>query len=361
LYTHSPQYIQLYPTLKCNLSCPFCFNREIPSVKDISIDNFQKVISVMSDIGVKEIDMLGGEPTLHPEFKQIIDFIYSSTLKTTISSNGHNINLLREISRRYNGNCINVGVSINSDSISGELHEYIITHKPLLKSVCSKKQLIPEIAKGYLGMSGIEYYLIFMDPLYKDDLKNSLPFYEFFQIIHTLKELYENVDGVFCSGFIPDRENYPVLEHVRCPAGTTKLAVMPDGYVYPCYLFFRNREFRLGNILVDDFYRIWKNPILDFFRRFEKNSCINTGCELFSLCHGGCPAVSFLISGDINAPDPRCVYRSSCHSSLSRIFLNPTLPSIPSHQGRGAKGRSHLRTNAEVRYVCPVKGGENKR
>jgi radical SAM protein with 4Fe4S-binding SPASM domain len=285
-------------------------------VKDISIDNFQKVISVISDIGVKEIDMLGGEPTLHPEFKQIIDLIYMSKLKTTISSNGHNIHLLREILKKYNGNRIRVGVSINADLIAVELHEYIVTFKPFLKSVFSKKQLIPEMAKGYLGMSGIEYYLIFMDTLYKDDLKNSLPFYEFFQTINTLKELYENVDGVFCSGFIPDRENYPVLEHVRCPAGTTKLAVMPDGSVFPCYLFFRNREFRLGNIIFDDFDRIWKNPVLDFFRRFEKNSCINTKCELFSLCHGGCPAVSFLISGDINAPDPRCVYRPSCGRGL---------------------------------------------
>lgn len=280
-------------------------------MKDISINDCAKIISVISDIGVKEIDILGGEPTLHPGFFQIIDLIYKNKLRTTISSNGCNIYLLEELSRRYNNDQIKVGISINSDVVSRELHEYIIKYKPLLKSVCSKKQTIPEVAKDYLRQLDVKYYLLFMDTLNKDDLKKSLPFYEFFKKVDNLKNIYKDLDGVFCSGFVPDIENYPVLQYVRCPAGTTKLAVMPDGSTYPCYLFFKNDEFRLGNILVDDFDRIWKNPILDFFRIFEKNSCINTRCELFSICHGGCPAVSFFIFSSIKAPDPRCVSQSS--------------------------------------------------
>ncbi len=309
LYTVSPQYIQFYPTLKCNLSCTFCFNRGIKSEEDISINEFEKIVSIIADTGVKEIDILGGEPTLHSEFAQIVALIYKNNLKTTISSNGSNINILEELSGTYKREQIRIGISIYSDPITSELHEYIIKYKPLLKSICSKQQTIPETAQQYLRLSGIEYYLLFMDTLYHDDFKNSLPFYDFCQTIKSLKAVYENVDGVFCSGFIPDIEHYPVLQYVRCPAGTTKLSVLPNGSVYPCYLLARHDDFRLGNILVDDFDRIWENPILDFFRNYEKNSCINTSCKLFSLCHGGCPAVSLLIFGNLNAPDPRCVSR----------------------------------------------------
>ena len=277
---------------------------------DISINDFEALISIVSDIGIKEIDILGGEPTLHPEFSQIVSLLYRSKMRATISSNGINVSSLRKISGRYNGNQIKIGVSINTNSINGELHDYIVTYKPVLKSVCTKERLIPEGIKTYLGLSGVEYYLIFMDTLSEGDLRDSLPFYVFFQEVNRLKNLYRHVNGVFCSGFIPDIENNPVLQYVRCPAGTTKLSVMPDGSIYPCYLFFRNREFRLGNILIDEFNRIWKNPVLEFFRKFEKNSCINTRCELFSRCHGGCPAVSFLVFGDMNAPDPRCVKRN---------------------------------------------------
>lgn len=275
---------------------------------EVSINDFKRFLSVIAGIGIKEIDMLGGEPTLHPSFPYIIELIYKNKFKTTISSNGSNINMLEELSRKHNGDQIKIGISINSDSIHGELYEYIIKHKPIIKSVCLKERTIPEAVRDFLGFSGIGYYLLFMDTLYENDLEKSLPFYEFYKKIDQLKEIYNNVDGVFCSGFVPDIENYPVLEYVRCPAGTTKLAVLPDGSIYPCYLFFRNEGLRLGNIFVDDFDRIWKNPILDFFRRFEKNTCINSGCELFSLCHGGCPAVSLSIYGDINAPDPRCCF-----------------------------------------------------
>ncbi len=306
-FPSKPKYIQFYPTLRCNLSCAFCFNRGIRIEKDISIDDCARVIAFLADNGVNEIDILGGEPTLHPHFIQMVELIYQKNLKAFISSNGCNVHLLEKISQTYEKGQIQIGVSLNDDSVSRELHEYIIKYKPFLKCVCSKKQTIPETHRKYLGFPDIQYYLLFMDTVCADDLKTSLTFSEYFQRLTSLKTIYKNVDGVFCLGFIPDTSTYPVLQHVRCPAGTTKLTVMPDGTVYPCYLFARHDDFMLGNILNNDFSRIWNNPILDFFRNYEKNDCINTDCELFSLCHGGCPAVSLLIYGSINAPDPRCV------------------------------------------------------
>ncbi len=307
MYTASPQYIQFYPTMRCNLSCSFCFNRKIDFIEDISINNFELLVKLISKIGIEEIDILGGEPTLHPEFNQMLCLLYIKKMKTMISSNGVIVGSLKEISKRYNSDYIKIGVSINTNSINKELHNYIVTYKPFLKSVCTKKKLLHRGIEKYLAFLDIKIYLIFMDVLHKDDLKNSLSFYNYFQRLNYLKNLHKNINGVFCSGFIPDFKKYPILKYVRCPAGTTKISVMPDGSVYPCYLFFRNKEFKLGNIFIDDFKKIWQNPILEFFRKFEKNNCINTKCNLLSVCHGGCPAVSFMISGSLDAPDPRCV------------------------------------------------------
>jgi radical SAM protein with 4Fe4S-binding SPASM domain len=306
-FPSKPQYIQFYPTLRCNLSCTFCFNRGIRVEKDITINDCERLTGILSDIGVKEIDILGGEPTLHADFSWIVKQIYKKNLKTNISSNGNNIHLLKDISQTYEKDKVEIGVSLNADSVSKELHQYIIKYKPFLKSVCSKKQVFPENAGQYLRFLDIQYYLLFMDAVCVDDLKTSLSFSEYFQKLNSLKTIYKNADGVFCSGFIPDTSKYPVLQYVRCPAGTTKLSIMPDGTVYPCYLFARHNNFVLGNILYDDFNRIWKNPILQFFRTFEKNLCVNKKCDLFSSCHGGCPAVSLLIYGSMNAPEPRCV------------------------------------------------------
>lgn len=305
-----PLYIQFYPTLQCNLSCTFCFNRGVRTVEDISISDCARVIRDVADIGVKEIDILGGEPTLHPDFLEIVKLIRKRNLRITISSNGCNVHPLQRLSQTYTKDQVRIGVSLNSISVSGRLHEYIIEQKPFLKSICFKELSIPENGRHYLSLPGLRYYLIYMDAVCRDDLKISLPFRRFFLGLNGLKSIHENVEGVFCSGFLPDRK-YPVLRYVRCPAGTTKLSIMPDGSVYPCYLFARYDNFNLGNILNDDFSMIWQSPILDFFRTFQQNSCLNKDCELFHHCHGGCPAVSLLILGDINAPDPRCVLSSS--------------------------------------------------
>jgi radical SAM protein with 4Fe4S-binding SPASM domain len=302
-----PRYVQFYPTLQCNLSCSFCFNRGVGTVKDISIADCARVIRCVADIGVKEIDILGGEPTLHSDFLEIVKLIWKRNLEATISSNGCNVHLLERLSQTYKKDQIRIGVSLNSNSVPGKLHEYIIKYKPLLKSVCSKDVSIPESGGHYLSLSHLRYYLLYMDAVCQDDLELSLPFREFFQRLNSLKSIHKNLEGVFCSGFLPADKKYPALRYVRCPAGTMKLSIMPDGTVYPCYLFARHDDFKLGNILNGDFSRIWKSPILDFFRTFEQNSCPNKDCELFHHCHGGCPAVSLLISGNIESPDPRCI------------------------------------------------------
>ena len=274
---------------------------------DITLRDFEKLVATIAGSGVRELDILGGEPTLHPEFADMMDVLYSHKMKTTISTNGcGNLHMLETFHKKNYDNLIKMGVSLNSAHVSEDLHEYLIKHSPILKSVYTRRQGIPESARRYVAQPDTEYYLLYMDVVDKDMLEDSLPFYDFYRDLNELRRKHKNINGVFCSGFIPDTHEHPLLTQVRCPAGTTKLSVLPDGTAYPCYLLFRNRDFVLGNLLVDDFDTIWNNPILDIFRQFKGNPCRETHCDLRSACHGGCPALSLLISNDITAPDPRC-------------------------------------------------------
>ena len=303
----APDYVQFYPTLRCNLTCSFCFNRGMPSLPDVAPGDFERIVSVLSARGVGEVDILGGEPTLHPRFGELMGILCAAEMRTTVSTNGRDVLLLAEVHEKCGKGLVRVGVSLNSGDIPPALHQYIVTHMPVCKSVYGRERKIPEAARQYASLAGLEYSLLFMDTVTRDDLGNSLPFHEFFRELELFRSRQGNVNGVFCSGFLPDSITHPALERVRCPAGTTKLSVLPDGSVYPCYLLFRYEEFRLGNVLVNDFDELWRNPRLDFFRRFEGNACPRSGCELFSRCHGGCPAVSLSVCGDLRAPDPRCV------------------------------------------------------
>jgi radical SAM protein with 4Fe4S-binding SPASM domain len=303
-----PAYLQFFPTLRCNFDCDFCFNRQLPGCDDVSIENFQKMVSLCQSLGIRHIDMLGGEPTLHPGLFEMLDILVNADLMTTISTNGSRVETLWQISDRYPRESVRLGISMNSETIPDPLHQYIISRRPILKTIFSKHGLIPESFKPYIGLEGIEFYLLYRDVLSSADLPNSLRFEAFDKWLAEIKNSYAGVDGVFCSGFLPDLAAFPVLDSVRCPAGTTKLSVLPDGRVFPCYLLFRHNEFELGNIFEDDFRSIWQHPTLSAFRQFDGNRCPQTECRLHQQCHGGCPAISYMFEKNLGAPDPRCVY-----------------------------------------------------
>lgn len=59
----------------CNLSCPYCFaDNEINlcEEKTMSEENFDKIITILKNNNVKEIRLIGGEPTLHPLFGYLL-------------------------------------------------------------------------------------------------------------------------------------------------------------------------------------------------------------------------------------------------------------------------------------------------
>ncbi len=76
----------------CNQNCPFCFaslemaNKNIK--KAIELDQFKKVVLAYKQMGVATIKLLGGEPTLHPQFKEIITFSQNHFNQIHIFTNG---------------------------------------------------------------------------------------------------------------------------------------------------------------------------------------------------------------------------------------------------------------------------------
>ncbi len=306
MHTTVPEYIQFFPTLRCNRHCDFCFNRGLDTDNEIDADGFDRLAGKISAAGIGEIDILGGEPTLHPEIVSIIDKAAKLKLRLNLSTNGTNVALLEHLSRAYDRNVLNIGISLNDSHMAKELEDYIARYRPVIKSIC-KKSALPQPANICFDMPGITYYLLYMDTISENDLIDSMPFYEFYKQLSDLRDSHPNIAGVYCGGFLPDTNKQPLLRDTRCPAGTSKLSILPDGSAYPCYLFFRRREFRLGNIFTERFEDILESPILSYFRKFHGNKCPVNACELFSECHGGCPAISLLVYNDLDAPDPRCI------------------------------------------------------
>ncbi|MDA8099964.1 MAG: radical SAM/SPASM domain-containing protein [Nitrospiraceae bacterium] len=328
-----PDYIQFYPTLRCNRSCGFCFNRGLPHSSDTTIPQFTRMIGVLSAAGTRTLDILGGEPTLHPDLSGFIALALDHGFTVNLSSNGSDPGALGEILDQFPA--VNLGISVNDLDAARALEAFIRTRRPVVKSVMCR-ELDPALPDLLLSFNPRQYVLLFRDAMAAEQLADALSFDHYRAALRRLTN--ERIGMVYCSGFLPDRE-YPALQDVRCPAGTTKLGMLPDGSVYPCNLFFGREDFLLGNILNDPFEHIWQHEKLDFFRTYRANSCPRRSCELHAACHGGCPAHSLLHEGSCSAPDPRCL-RGVGAEGISKFRENDT-----------RKNDSHKRHRKHVRAI----------
>ncbi len=297
-----PDYIQWYPTLRCNRACDFCFNRSLSPLPDMTAADFTAMLCTLDRAGVRTLDIMGGEPTLHVDIVAFVREAASSGFSINISSNGSNPGVLSELMDA--GEAVTVGISINDGETLVRLRDFIQEHRPVVKSLFSRNtdhDMIGDI----LSLQPKKFYLIYRDALHQRELGDTVPFPEFATTIENSFPSAQ-VGTVFCSGFLPDRSSLPELAAVRCPAGTTKLGVLPDGSVYPCNLFFGMKDFFLGNLLRSPFEHILQHQALACFRSFAGNPCTQAVCRFHAQCHGGCPAQSLLLAGNLSAPDPRC-------------------------------------------------------
>jgi radical SAM protein with 4Fe4S-binding SPASM domain len=321
--------MQLYPTLRCNQDCCFCFNRNI-SGEAFHRDMTKKEAFLLADTALEwnipEIDILGGEPLLIPWMVDFIQHASDANIMINISTNGG----LTEATGRLaeiNPDFVNVGFSVlgfaethnlltRSDNFSRAvtgIRRMIAAGKPpVVKSVLMKgnEREIIDLVSFFAEIGVREYYLLHEDIIGRPADTPCSSFPEFLASYSRLKsELSGQLDIGFvaASGFY----KYGAQKHGRCDAGTTKIAIMPDGSVFPCNLLTGFREFHLGNIFHDDREIIWNNPVLQHFRDYNAiNLCSISSCLHHETCTGGCPAHSYSFFHRLNAADPRCRNRA---------------------------------------------------
>lgn len=80
--------VQIFVTDRCNHSCPDCFARYAMAERiDMSVERFKQELDRAGNKGAKQVNLLGGEPTLHPDINEILDYAVGK-MKTTLYTNG---------------------------------------------------------------------------------------------------------------------------------------------------------------------------------------------------------------------------------------------------------------------------------
>lgn len=90
------EFIHVMVSNRCNRCCPFCFDENRKFGKDITKENFIKIMDIAKENNIKEVCILGGEPLLHPDIVWICKTCKEYGFKTVITTNYAKPEVLKE-------------------------------------------------------------------------------------------------------------------------------------------------------------------------------------------------------------------------------------------------------------------------
>lgn len=80
-------FIHIMVTNRCNRRCPFCFDENRKFGKDITKEDYLKILNKAKENNIKEVCILGGEPLLHPDIIWIVKTCKEYGFKTVMTTN----------------------------------------------------------------------------------------------------------------------------------------------------------------------------------------------------------------------------------------------------------------------------------
>lgn len=106
---YAPLEINIHITDKCNLRCAYCYSNFYKRHNmDISKENIFRIVDAFKEMGVIEVSLIGGEPFLHPDFSEIVDYIKSKGLFSSAVTNGYFIGRHIETAKKLDMVCISI-------------------------------------------------------------------------------------------------------------------------------------------------------------------------------------------------------------------------------------------------------------
>lgn len=318
-------------TYACNLECAHCLSssgRRDP--RELDTDQAKAVIDELERMQVFYVNIGGGEPTIRPDFWELVEYAVAHHVGVKFSTNGVRLTPEKadwlansEAAAGY------VDVQISLDGATAEVNDRVrgpgsyATAIGALKNladagfkdaklsvVCTRENIgqLDEF-KAIADTYNATLRLTRLRPSGRGadvwDQLHPLP--------HQQRELYdwlvangENVltgDSFFHLAAFG--ESLPGLN--LCGAGRVVCLIDPIGDVYACP-FAIHDEFLAGNLLTDGgFQRVWQNSELFADLRAPQTGGACASCNFYDSCRGGCMAAKFFTGLPLDGPDPECV------------------------------------------------------
>jgi SynChlorMet cassette radical SAM/SPASM protein ScmF len=120
--------LYMYISGSCNLACRHCwisptYDPDNSKGEFLKLDYIKKAVREAKPLGLQTVKLTGGEPMLHPQFCEIIDYLDTENISITMETNG---TLIDDIMAKYLKTKVNFSfVSVSLDGHNSEIHEKI--------------------------------------------------------------------------------------------------------------------------------------------------------------------------------------------------------------------------------------------
>lgn len=338
----APSKVYFEITRKCNLNCTFCYNKSNDSFsKELSKEQIFSLLDELSELGTFEIRFTGGEPTIHPDFFEIIEYSVKLGFFVSLGTNGiWSEDVLDKI--KTSGIKIII-VSLDgheeyNDSIrgSGTFNKTILTLKNLrhnkdliLKINCvltrHNKKYIDYIINlaDFLGIDAVNFATLKLGGRASGNKYNTLTQKDMFEIVQNINRLRQNCK-VKIQTYLdiidkPTKEymfQSSLLNKKTCAAGIEVAAISPFGEVYGCVVSPANNPksqykqlFTAGKLSENKFIDIWLDSsrwsVFRDLKKIKSKKCLD--CRFYTkTCFGNCVVESYLHKGELNSDNPYC-------------------------------------------------------
>ncbi|TFG05749.1 MAG: radical SAM protein [Promethearchaeota archaeon] len=303
--------LDLCITDRCNQSCPHCYVAPSNSMSELSTPEILDLLTECTELEAQNFHVFGGEPFIREDLEDIFSYAYDLHYSLSIATNGSLLDPKDfDWLQKYN---TFLGISFHGpsefhDSFCNTPGSYIQALTALKRAIkkrvnvgvitCLTKlnyHLYFSWLQSLLDLGVRTFFIIYFSPLGRG---NAHPEYqlsneEWQRLFQTLSDFSQNspvqLEIFFEQSIIP-KLNYPLYygpHPTPCSLYTKSNCVVDaNGDIYPCILFLRNEEHKLGNFRINSIHEIWNRYQPE--RREYPPNCRK--CDLSYLCQGGCPA-----------------------------------------------------------------------
>jgi mycofactocin biosynthetic radical S-adenosylmethionine protein MftC len=313
-------------TYACNLACAHCLSssgRRDP--RELSTVEAKAVVDELERMQVFYVNIGGGEPTVRPDFWELVDYATAHKVGVKFSTNG--VRITPSVAERLAASDY-VDVQISLDGATAEVNDAVRGTGSYATALRAMDNLHAAGMRGFKisvvctrhNVDQLDAFAALADrfgaQLRLTRLRPSGRGADVWAELHPTagqqRQLYDwlvaHGEGVLTgdSFFHLSAYGQPLPGLNLCGAGRVVCLIDPVGDVYACP-FAIHETFLAGNVREAGFGPVWRESELFLELREPQTGGACASCGMYDACRGGCMAAKFFTGLPLDGPDPECV------------------------------------------------------